>query len=196
MEMELPSNIRMGPFAFALAAFAAVSSACATGSAGRSAPGREPITVRVENQSSRVVTVDRILATVGSAGSTSFGNELRQNDRPVTRRIGLVNGKSERTLTVPWHPSQLAQEILWLEGVVRIASDTETFGPGRHHSTYQVEECRSQGANSCVVTSSLHLPPGADVTLVIDWRHEARMYYRTPAEAAGGPTKPIPPRRH
>lgn len=168
----------------ALAVFVGAHGACATAPAGEQEDGREPITVHIDNLTSRVVTVDRIVAIVGSPGSTSFGNVARQNERPVTRRVGLVQGQSKRTMTVPWDPSRLAHQILWLEGVARIATNTETLGPGQHSSSYQVEECRGEGLRACVATSSLHLPPGSEVTLVIDRRHEARMYYNRPSRAS------------
>lgn len=168
----------------ALAVFVGAHGACATAPAGEQEDGREPITVHIDNLTSRVVTVDRIMSTMGARGSTSFGNVMSQSERPVTQRVGLVQGQSKRTLTVPWHPSRLAHQILWLEGVARIATNTETLGPGRHGSSYQVEECRGEGLRACVATSSLHLPPGAEVTLVIDQRHEARMFYNRPPPAS------------
>lgn len=159
---------------------------CACASAPERDPdtGREPIAVHVENTTSRVVTVDRIVALSGSPGAAAFGSTFRQGERPVTRRVGLVNGESKRTFYVPWHPSRMAHELLWLEGVVRIATDSETLGPGQHRMTYLVERCRGEGPNACVATTALHLPPGAEVTLVIDYRHEARMYYELPARGS------------
>ncbi len=186
MLLESPGKYRMGLRVFARAVLVVVCCACATTPDGEPDAGREPIIIHVDNQTSRVVTVDRIVAMGGGVGSTSFGNVSSSRERPVTLRVGVVNGQSRRTLAVPWHPSRLAHEILWIEGVDRIASDTETLGPGQHHATYQVEECRGAGLNACVETRALHLPPGAEVTLVIDTRHVAWLYYDVPAKASGG----------
>lgn len=184
MEMESLRQIRIGLVAFGLVALVAGNGACASAPEGVPEPGREPITVHVDNMTSRVITVDRIVATQGSPGSTPFGEVQRQNERPITRRVGLVQGGSKRTMTVAWHPSQRAHEILWLEGVARIATGRETLGPGQHHSSYVVEQCLGEGPNACSVTSSLHLPPGAEVTLVIDKNHVARMYYQLRPEGS------------
>ena len=180
MKLKSTRRMRTGLAGCASAAVVVVCSACASAPAGEPDTGREPITVHVENTTSRVVTVDRIVALSGSPGAAAFGSTFAQGERPVTRRVGLVNGESKRTFEIPWHPSRLAHELLWLEGVSRIATDSETLGPGQHSSTYQVERCRGTGLNACVATYALYLPPGSEVTLVIDFRHEARMYYDVP----------------
>ncbi len=180
-QQESPRKIRSGLKGIARAVPVVALCACATAPAGEPESGREPITIHVDNKTSRVVTVERIVAMQGSRGSTAFGEARRQGQRPITQRVGLVNGESRRTLTVPWHPSRLAHELLWLEGVVRVATDSETLGPGQNRMTYLVEECRGARMNACVDTHALHLPPGAEVELVIDTRHEARMYYEVPA---------------
>ena len=166
---------------FALGALVAALGACATAPAEGPESGRAPISIHVDNMTSRVVTVDLVVGVTGSPGSTAFGNVRRQAERPVTRRVGLVNGQSRRTLTVPWQPARLAHQLLWLEGVARVASDTETLGPGQHSLNYLVEECHGEAMNACSVTHALHLPPGAEVQLVIDTRHEARLYYEVPS---------------
>ena len=192
MLLESPGKIRMGLRVFPRAVLVLACCACASTPAGEPEAGREPIIIHVDNQTSRVVTVDRIVAMGGGVGSTSFGGVASRRERPVTRRIGVVNGQSKRTLAVPWHPSRLAHEILWIEGVERVATDTETLGPGQHHKTYRVEQCRGTGLNACVQTAALHLPPGAEVTLVIDRRHEAWMYYDLPTEEVGRTMDGIP----
>ena len=175
-----PKRIGKGLAMVARGALAVTLCGCATAPVEGPEGGREPISVHVDNMTSRVVTVDLVVGIAGSPGSTSFGNVSRQSERPVTRRVGLVNGQSRRTLTVPWQPSRLAHQLLWLDGVARVATDTETLGPGQHRLGYLVEECLGEHMNACSVTYALHLPPGSEVTLVIDKRHEARLYYQTP----------------
>lgn len=165
------------------AVLVAAISACATAPAGeQEETGHEPITVEVDNMSSRLITVELIVGMGGGVGTIPFGEVRTQRARPVTRRIGVVNGGSKRTLSVPWHRARLAHQILWIEGAERIASDSETLGPGQHHTSYHVETCRGERKNSCVVTYGLHLPPGAEVQLVIDSRHVATMYYEHPTQ--------------
>ncbi|MXX35124.1 MAG: hypothetical protein F4107_00665 [Gemmatimonadetes bacterium] len=130
--------------------------ACAT--ASEAGPEAEPITIRVDNMTSRVITVERYI------GST------------IARRVGLVNGQSQRVLTIPWHPSRLAHQLLRLEGVARVATGAETGAAPA--LGYGVEECYE---GVCALTGALHLPPGAEVSLVIDTRGVARMYYNRPA---------------
>lgn len=126
--------------------------ACVT--TGEAGPDNAPITISVDNRTSRVVTVERYV------GGT------------ITQRVGLVNGGSRRVLTIPWHPTRLAHELLRMEGVARVATGAETrAGPALG---YAVEECRD---GVCAVTWALHLPPGAEVSLLIDSRGVARMYY-------------------
>ncbi|MYA12994.1 MAG: hypothetical protein F4087_02800 [Gemmatimonadetes bacterium] len=67
--------------------------ACAT--ASEAGPEAEPITIRVDNMTSRVITVERYI------GST------------IARRVGLVNGQSQRVLTIPWHPSRPISSFGW-----------------------------------------------------------------------------------
>lgn len=185
MRVQIPGKNRVGLMALVQAFCVFAFAACATTSEGGPDADHEPITVHVDNLTSRVITVDRIVAISGSPGSASFGETRSQGERPVTRRIGLVNGKSKRTLTVPWQSSRLAHQMLWLEGAERVASGSETLGPGQHNLSYRVEECRGEGLRACVQTSSLHLPPGARVTLVIDTRHVATLYYDVPTEEVG-----------
>lgn len=180
---ELPKKITRGLTMVARGALALAICGCATAPAQGPEGGRDPISLHVDNMTSRVVTVDMVVGVSGSPGSTAFGNVRRQSERPVTRRIGLVNGESRRTLTVPWQPARLAHQLLWIEGVSRVASDTETLGPGQHGLSYLVEECHGEGMNACSVTRALHLPPGAEVTLVIDNRLDARLYYQTPTKS-------------
>lgn len=146
--MVSPRKIRMGLALAGFAALAVVYSACATGGGGG---GNEPITVQVDNQTNLVVTVERVVAA--GAG------------QPVTVRVAQVRGESQDTLTIPWHPSRLAHQLLWFDGL--------------NSSTYRVEECASEGA--CAETTALHLPPGAEVSLLIDTRLEVTMYYRAPS---------------
>ena len=178
--MQSPGKIGAGRTRVLRALLVLVLCACATSPAGGPDSGEEPIRIHVDNMTSRVVTVEHIVAAIGARGSTAFGNVQRRSERPVTRRIGVVNGQSKRTLTVPWHPARLAHEILWLEGVERVTSGTETLGPGQRGLGYVVEECRGEGLRACVETFALHLPPGSEVSLVIDRRHDARMYYQLP----------------
>ena len=152
MKMESPKKVRMGLPVFALAVHVFASGACASGPEGGGEAGNQPVIVIVDNMASRVLTVERIVAT----GAV----------RPVTVRVGVVRGESQQTLTIPWHPSRMAHQILWLDGM--------------NSATYRVEECRGEGPNACTETSALHLPPGAEVTLVIDRRLEATMYYQVP----------------
>ncbi|MDE2652301.1 MAG: hypothetical protein F4087_05745 [Gemmatimonadetes bacterium] len=187
-----PPKIRMGLTGFAAAVMVIANNACATTPEGALEAGQEPITVRVENLTSRVITVDRIVAVSGSYKGGSFQTLTSRGERPVTRRVGLVNGKSSRTLTVPWISSRLAHQMLWLEGAERIATGTETLSPGQNHLSYHVEECRGEGLRACVATSALHLPPGAEVTLVVDRRHVATLYYDVPAEDVGRNKDGIP----
>lgn len=182
-QTELPKKITRGLTMAARGTLVVAICGCATAPAQGPEGGRDPISLHVDNMTSRVVTVDMVVGVAGSPGSSSFGNVRRQSERPVTRRIGLVNGESRRTLTVPWQPSRLAHQLLWIEGVSRVASDTETLGPGQHSLSYLVEECYGERMNACSVTRALHLPPGAEVTLVIDQRLDARLYYRTPAKS-------------
>lgn len=59
----------------------------------------EPITLHVDNLTSRVVEIDRRI-------SSSLG-----------RRLGLVNGQSKRTFEVPYNPTfSLAHELLTSPG--------------------------------------------------------------------------------
>lgn len=192
MELQSPGKIRKGFRTFVRTGFVLALCGCASAPSGEREAGREPITVHIDNLTSRVITVDRIVAVSGSRGSAAFGEARSQGERPVTRRVGLVNGKSRRTLTVPWHSSRLAHEMLWLEGAERVATDYETLGPGQHHLSYRVEECRGQGLRACVETSALHLPPGARVTLVVDQRHIATLYYDVPTEDVGRTMDTIP----
>lgn len=147
--MESPRKIRMGLTMVGCAALAVAYGACATG--GEGGGGNEPITVQVDNQTNRVVTVERVVATGGP--------------QPVTVRVGLVRGGSQETLTIPWHPSRLAHQLLWFDGL--------------NSSTYRVEEC--VGEDACAETTALHLPPGAEVSLLIDTRLEVTMYYQAPS---------------
>ncbi len=136
----------MGLTLFGFAALAVANSACATGGGGTGG-GDEPITLQVDNRTNRVVTVERIVAS------------------GVTVRVGVVRGGSQQTLTVPWHPSRLAHQLLWFDGL--------------NSSSYRVEECAAEGA--CAETTALHLPPGAEVSLLIDRRLEVTMYYQAPS---------------
>ena len=189
--MNTPAKIRMGLTGrmrltgFAVAVILVANSACATTSEPRAEGGREPILVHVDNLTSRVITVDRVVAISGSRGAAAFGESRSQGERPVTRRVGLVNGKSKRTLAIPWQSTRLAHQLLWLEGAERVATGSETLGPGQHSLSYRVEECRGEGLRACVETSALHLPPGAEVTLVVDQRHVATLYYDVPVEETG-----------
>lgn len=142
----------MGLAVLALAAHVFAHGACASSPEGGGEAGNAPITVHVDNMASRVLTVERVVAT----GAV----------RPVTVRVGLVRGETGRTVTIPWHPSRLAHQLLWLDGM--------------NSSTYRAEECRGEGPNACTETTTLHLPPGAEVTLVIDRRLEATLYYQVP----------------
>lgn len=146
--MVSPRKIRMGLALVGFAALAVAYGACATGGGGG---GNEPITVQVDNQTNLVVTVERIVAA--GAG------------QPVTVRVAQVRGGTQQTLTIPWHPSRLAHQLLWFDGL--------------NSSTYRVEECASEGA--CAETTALHLPPGAEVSLLIDTRLEVTMYYQVPS---------------
>lgn len=121
-------------------AMTVVLAACAT--SGEARPAAEPITLTVDNMSNVVVTVERYV------GGT------------VTQRVGLVPGASERVMTIPWHSTRLAHQLLRLDAGGTL--------------TYDVEECRN---DVCAVTQALHLPPGAEVSLVIDRRRDVRMYY-------------------
>ena len=151
--MESPRKIRMGLMVFALPALVLALGACASAAGGGGQEGgNESITVRVDNRSNRVVTVERVVAT----GAT----------QPVTVRVGLVRGGTEQTMTIPWNPSRLAHQLLWFDGL--------------NSSTYRVEECRGQGTNACAETTALHLPRGAEVSLLIDTRLEVTMYYQVP----------------
>ena len=139
----------------AISVMVAALAACATTS--ESEADAEPITVNVDNMTSRVITVERY---VGSA---------------IARRVGLVNGGEKRVLTIPWHPSRLAHQLLRLEGAARVGTGSATRAAPA--LGYAVEECRN---GVCAVTAALHLPPGAEVSLVIDTRGVARMYYDRP----------------
>jgi len=180
MEPQSPGKIRKGFRAFGHAGLLVALCGCASAPAGERDAGQEPITVHVDNLTSRVITVERIVAVSGSPRGGSFQTLTSQGERPVTRRVGLVNGKSRRTLTVPWHSSRLAHQMLWLEGAERVATGQETAGPGQHNLSYRVEECRGEGPNACAETTALHLPRGAEVSLVIDTRLEVTMYYQLP----------------
>lgn len=192
MEPQSPGKIRKGFRAFAHAGLLVALCGCASAPAGERDADREPITIHVDNMTSRVITVDRIVAVSGSPRGGSFQTLSSRGERPVTRRIGLVNGKSKRTLTVPWHSSRLAHQMLWLEGAERVATGQETAGPGQHNLSYRVEECRGEGLRACVETSALHLPPGARVTLVVDQRHVATLYYDIPTEEVGRTRDGVP----
>ena len=192
MELQSPGKIRKGFMALGHAGLLVALCGCASAPAGERGAGREPITVHVDNLTSRVITVDRIVAVSGSPGSAIFGETRSQGERPVTRRVGLVNGKSRRTLTVPWHSSRLAHPSLGREGVGRVGADSETLGPSQHNLNYRVEECRGQGLRACVETTALHLPPGARVTLVVDQRHVATLYYDVPTEEVGRTRDGVP----
>ncbi len=151
--MESPRKIRMGPMVFALPALVLALGACASGAGGGGQEGGdEAITVHVNNQTNRVVTMERVVAS----GAT----------QPVTVRVGLVRGSTEQSVTIPWHPSRLAHQLLWFDGL--------------NSSSYRVEECRGEGPNACAETTALHLPRGAEVSLVIDTRLEVTMYYQLP----------------
>ena len=192
MKSQSPGRIGMWITAFAQAMLVIASGACASAPAGEGDAGQDPITIHVENLTSRVITVDRIVAVSGSYRGASFQTLTSRGERPVTRRVGLVSGKSQRTLTVPWLSSRLAHQMLWLEGAERVATGRETLSPGQNHLGYRVEECRGAGLRACVETSALHLPPGARVTLVIDQRHVATMYYDIPVEDVGRNMARIP----
>ena len=151
--MESQGKIRTGLTAIALAALPFAHGACAS-SPGGEGGGNEPITIQVDNMTNRVVTVERVVAS-GAA------------TQPVTVRVGLVRGETQQTLTIPWHPSRMAHQLLWFDGL--------------NSPNYRVEECTGQGTTDCAETRVLHLPPGAEVSLVIDTRLEVTMYYQLPS---------------
>ena len=153
--MESPAKIQTGLTLFALAALVFTAGACASAPGGGGEGGDDAITVHVDNQTNRVVTVERVVAS--GAG------------QPVTVRDGLVRGGSQQTLTIPWHPSRLAHELLWFDGL----NDDDD-------QSYRVEECQGEGRNVCAETEALHLPRGAEVSLLIDTRFEVTMYYQSP----------------
>ena len=72
MTTHSPTKIRMGLTGFAAAVMVIASNACATTPEGAAEPGHEPITVHVDNRTSRVITVDRIVAVSGSYKGGSF----------------------------------------------------------------------------------------------------------------------------
>lgn len=63
----------------------------------------------------------------------------------------------------------MAHQLLWFDGL--------------NSPNYRVEECTGQGTTDCAETRVLHLPPGAEVSLVIDTRLEVTMYYQVPSES-------------
>ena len=151
--MEPTGKIRMGLTMSAFAALLIICGACATATGGGAEDGSDAITIRFENLTNRMVAVERIVA----AGAT----------QPVTVRVAMVRGETEQTLTIPWHPSRMAHQLLWFDGL--------------SGSTYRVEECLGEGPTACSQTTGLHLPRGAEVSVVVDSRLEVTMYYRVPS---------------
>lgn len=153
--MESPGKIRMGLAVLVLATLLVGTGACASAPGGGGGGADDAITVHVDNQTNRVVAVERVVAS--GAG------------QPVTVRVGMVRGGSQQTLTIPWHPSRLAHELLWFDGL----NDD-------NNQSYRVEECQGEGRNVCAETEALHLPRGAEVSLLIVTRFEVTMYYQSP----------------
>ena len=87
MKKQSREKSRMAFAALAVAGFLFVLSACATSQPGGSQGGEAPIVVHVDNLTSRVITVDRIVAVSGSPREQPLQQTLSgaRGERPVTR---------------------------------------------------------------------------------------------------------------